>query len=108
MTRILGFPLLALMLAAVPAHAQRAKSSIPELDAEGKAGEIARAQFRKSLEKFDRIDANKDGAIDQAESDKAFSDYEKASFAEKDKNKDGKLSWEEFLGHDKWKKDALK
>lgn len=100
--------LLPLALAAAPLHAQRAKSIVPDLDAEGKPGEIARAQFRKSVEKFDRIDENKDGAIDRAEADKQFSEYEKGGFDGRDKNKDGKLSWEEFLGHDRWKKDALK
>jgi hypothetical protein len=95
--------------AALPVHAQRGvKSAVPDLNAEGKPGEMARAQFKKTLEKFDRIDENKNGSIEKAEADKGMGEYEKATFDEKDANKDGKLSWEEYLGHDKWKKDALK
>lgn len=99
--------LLAAALAA-PALAQRTKTTIPNLDAEGKPGEIARAQFKKALEKFDRIDEDKDGSISKDEATRQFSEYEMSHFADKDKNSDGKLNWEEFLGHDRWKKDALK
>ena len=98
----------ALALASTPALAQRTKSVVPDLKAEGKPGEIARAQFKKAVEKFDKADEDKDGKISKAEADKHFGEYEKAAFADKDANKDGKLSWEEYLGHDKWKKDALK
>jgi hypothetical protein len=96
-------------VAAFPAQAQRGvKSIVPDLNAEGKPGEMARAQFKKALEKFDRADENKSGFIEKAEADKGLGEYERATFDEKDSNKDGKLSWEEYLGHDKWKKDALK
>ena len=97
-----------LALASAPVLAQRTKSIVPDLSAEGKPGEIARAQFKKAVEKFDKADEDKDGKISKAEADKHFGEYEKAAFIDKDANKDGKLSWEEYLGHDKWKKDALK
>lgn len=103
------FILLALVSAlSATAYAQRTKTIIPDLNAEGKAGEIARAQFKKALERFDKGDEDKDGFISKAESDKNLGEYERASFDDKDKNKDGRLSWEEYLGHDRWKKDALK
>ena len=91
----------------VPAHAQRVKSAVPDLNADGKPGEMARAQFKKALEKFDRVDENKNGFIEKAEAEKGLGEYERATFDEKDLNKDGKLSWEEYLGHDKWKKNAV-
>ena len=100
----------AVLLAAgsAPAHAQRGmKSVVPDLNAEGKPGEMARAQFKKALEKFDRVDENKNGFIEKAEAEKGLGEYERATFDDKDQNKDGKLSWEEYLGHDKWKKDAV-
>lgn len=97
-----------LLATSVTVQAQRAKTIIPDLNAEGKPGEIARAQFKKALERFDKADEDKDGFISKAESDKNQGEYERAAFDEKDKNKDGKLTWEEFLGHDRWKKDALK
>lgn len=97
-----------LALSSAPSLAQRTKTIVPDLNAEGKPGEIARAQFKKAVEKFDRADEDKDGRISKEEADKHFGEYEKAAFADKDTNKDGKLSWEEYLGHDKWKKDALK
>jgi EF hand len=110
-SRLIAFLLAAtgITLAAPPVQAQRGvKSVVPDLNAEGKPGEMARAQFKKTLEKFDRVDENRNGSIEKAEADKGMGEYEKATFDEKDLNKDGRLSWEEYLGHDKWKKDALK
>lgn len=96
------------VLCSGPVLAQRQKSAVPDLNAEGKPGEIARAQFKKSLEKFDKVDENKDESISKDEATKHFSEYEMSHFADKDKDSNGKLSWFEYIGHDKWKKDALK
>lgn len=96
------------LLPTAPAFAQRQKSTVPDLNAEGKRGEIARLQFRKMLEKFDSTDEDKDGDLSKDEATRHFNEYDMGRFAERDKNNDGRLSWEEFVGHDRWKKDALK
>lgn len=89
------------------AHAQRTKSLVPELDAEGHKGDMARAAEKKAVERFDKADADKDGFISKEEA-QATLPYIAENFDKYDKNKDGKLSWEEFVGHDKWKREGAK
>lgn len=97
-----------LVLTLSPAHAQRgAKSVVPELDAEGVKGDMARAAQKKANERFDKADADKDGFIAKDEAVAAMP-YIAENFAKYDKNNDGKLSWEEFIGHDKWTREAVK
>lgn len=99
--------LLALLAPFSIAHAQRTKSLVPELDAEGHKGDMARAAEKKAVERFDKADADKDGFISKGEAS-ATLPYIAENFDKYDKNKDGKLSWEEFVGHDKWKREAAK
>lgn len=103
------FLALALTVLALPsAHAQRGvKSVVPELDAEGHKGDMARAAQKKANERFDKGDADKDGFISKAEAVAAMP-YIAENFAKYDKNEDGKLTWEEFIGHDKWAREAAK
>ncbi|HET6718460.1 MAG TPA: hypothetical protein VFH22_02355 [Rhodocyclaceae bacterium] len=111
----MSFPLSRLVLALAltafalpPAHAQRGvKSVVPELDAEGVKGDMARAAQKKANERFDKADADKDGFIAKAEAVTAMP-YIAENFAKYDKNEDGKLTWEEFIGHDKWTREAVK
>ena len=104
--RSAGF-LLALLLPCSLAHAQRTKSTVPELDAEGHKGDMARAAQKKAIERFDNADADKDVFISKDEAVAALP-YIAENFDKYDKNKDGKLSWEEYVGHDKWKHEAVK
>lgn len=95
-----------LVLGLPPAHAQRGiKSVVPELDAEGVKGDMARAAQKKANERFDKADADKDGFIAKAEAVTAMP-YIAENFAKYDKNGDDKLTWEEFIGHDKWTREA--
>jgi hypothetical protein len=93
--------LLALLLAApVVANAQ---SRIPSLDRDGRAADVGRAARQKAVERFDGADADKDGKLSRAEvSERA---YLSDNFGQLDKNGDGFLDWEEFIGHDRWKKE---
>ena len=102
------FLALALTVLVLPqAHAQRTKSAVPELDAEGHKGDLARAAQKKANERFDKADADKDGVVSKDEAVAAMP-YIAENFAKYDKNEDGKLSWEEFIGHDKWTREAAK
>lgn len=94
------------VLVAPAVHAQRAKTVVPNLDAEGVKGDMARAAQKKANERFDKADANHDGVISKEEAAKALP-YIAENFEKYDKDNDGKLSWEEFIGHDKWKRGAV-
>jgi len=98
---------LGLVLALPVAHAQRTKSMVPELEAEGHKGDMARAAQKKANERFDKADADKDGLISKEEA-AATLPYVAENFEKYDKSKDGKLTWEEYLGHDKWKREPAK
>lgn len=93
-------------LAAPAVQAQRAKSAVPNLDAEGVKGDMARAAQKKANERFDKADADHDGTISKSEAAAALP-YIAENFEKYDKDSDGKLSWEEFIGHDKWKRGAV-
>ena len=99
--------LAAVGLALSPAYAQRTKTIVPELDAEGHKGDMARAAQKKANERFDKADADKDGQVSKEEAMVAMP-FVGENFAKYDKDKDGKMTWEEFLGHDKWKREAAK
>ena len=92
---------LAMILAlAFPALAG-AQTIVPELDQTGRPGEIARMVFEKSSRQFASADANGDGRL-SAEEVATVSPFKANSFARFDKDADGFLSWQEFVGHDRW------
>lgn len=99
--------MLCALLPASSVHAQRSKSLVPELEAEGVKGDMARAAQKKANERFDKADADRNGQISREEA-AATLPYVAENFEKYDKNKDGQLSWEEFIGHDKWKRDTAK
>lgn len=90
-----------LAMAVLTLPAAHAQNMVPKLDVEGRRGDIARLAKQRAQEKFDNADADKDGKLSKAEVDKALP-YLGETFAEHDKNKDGFLSWEEYIGHDRW------
>ncbi|NMG32436.1 hypothetical protein [Aromatoleum evansii] len=98
----LAAALLALVLAAPLSAA--AQSRIPSLDRNDHLGEVGRAARQKAIERFDGADADKDGKLTREEVTGRFT-YLSDNFEQQDKNRDGFLDWEEFIGHDRWKKE---
>lgn len=106
--RTLGCAAAALLLAAAfPAAAQRTRSVVPELDDNGRRGEIARIAEKRAEERFDRIDTDKDDRLSPQEL-AATAPYMAENFKAYDKNSDGFLSWHEFVGHDRWERAGRK
>jgi hypothetical protein len=81
-----------------------AQSVVPPLDQDGRKGDMARMAHQRAMEKFDQADADKDGKLSPQETAGSLP-YMADNFARYDKNKDGFLSWEEYVGHNRWKKE---
>jgi EF hand domain-containing protein len=84
--------------------AAAAQSRIPSLEQEGRRGDVGRAAQKKAVERFDSADADKDGRLSRAEVSARF-EYMAENFDRMDGNGDGALDWNEFVGHDRWKKE---
>lgn len=95
--------LLGALCASSPALAQRTRSVVPDLDDDGRRGEIARIAEKRAEERFDRTDTDKDDRL-TAQELTVTAPYMAENFKNYDKNEDGFLSWEEFVGHDRWKR----
>jgi len=87
----------------VLSHVCHAQSVVPPLEQEGRKGELARLAYQQAIDKFDRADADKDGRLTTEETAKTLP-FMAENFSRYDKNNDGFLSWEEFVGHNRWKK----
>ncbi|MEO5660520.1 MAG: EF-hand domain-containing protein [Polaromonas sp.] len=92
-----------LVVAASVLGLANAQTSVPRLDETGHRGEIARKMKAKAAAQFDAADADKDGKLSKTEA-ATISDYYASIFEKNDANKDGFLSWEEFVGHNRWPK----
>lgn len=104
MRRISVFVMTSVMMGAFFSFAQ-AQTIVPNLDETGARGDIARKMKDKSVAEFDAADTDKDGKLSREEVDKAKTlNYFSANFDKHDRNKDGFLDWNEFVGHDRWKK----
>lgn len=79
------------------------KTMVPNLDQEGRRGDIARLAKEKAIAKFDAADADKSGKLSRDEVGKAFPYMEK-NFDKLDLDRDGALNWEEYVGHNRWPK----
>lgn len=77
------------------------QTMVPKLDMEGRRGDVARLAKERALEKFNAADTDKDGRISRQEAEEHLP-YFAEKFSERDKNGDGFLSWEEYVGHDRW------
>lgn len=79
------------------------QTMVPKLDQEGRKGDMARLAKDKAVERFDALDADKDGRLSRDEAAQGAT-YMAENFERLDKNKDGFLSWEEYVGHNRWTK----
>ena len=86
------------------AYAQKQESRIPALDEISRKGDMARLAEKNAETKFDAADDDKDGVLSRAELAKHMPFFDQ-KFERFDKNKDGVLGWEEYVGHDKWKRE---
>ena len=80
-----------------------AETMIPKLDQDGRRGDVARMAKQRALDSFTTADTDGDGKLSRQEVEKT-SPYLAERFNERDKNGDGFLSWEEYVGHDRWPK----
>lgn len=80
---------------------QESKSIVPDINEEGRRGDIARKMLERSSATFLKADENRDYRISLAEATKHIPHIGR-DFARYDKNNDDGVSWEEFTGHDKW------
>lgn len=91
------------LLLAFPALSE-AQTRIPTLDQKDHMGDVGRYAHQKAVERFDAADSNKDGRLSREEVAERFS-YMSENFDRMDLDHDGVLSWEEFVGHNRWKKE---
>ena len=95
------------LVVALNAHAQSPalplSSTVPHAGEASRKGDMARLAQQKSEERFDAADEDKDGQLSRAEVAKHLP-YFDANFERYDKNRDGLLSWDEFVGHGQWKR----
>ncbi|HYD94703.1 MAG TPA: hypothetical protein VEC01_05205 [Noviherbaspirillum sp.] len=96
-----AIPLFFLLAAATCAQAQ---TVVPKLDQQGRKGDMARLAAKQAQERFDGADADKDGRVAPEEAAKALP-YVAEHFGRYDKDKDGFINWEEYVGHNRWKKE---
>jgi Ca2+-binding EF-hand superfamily protein len=94
------------LLGTVPVWAQTRTATpntiVPDQGEVSRKGDMARLAQKKSEDLFSAADEDKDGRLSRTEVAKHLAFFD-ANFERYDKDKDGFLSWEEFVGHDKWK-----
>ncbi|MCB1914790.1 MAG: EF-hand domain-containing protein [Rhodocyclaceae bacterium] len=95
--------ILPLLLFVALAPAATAQSVVPDLDQQGRSGDIARRVQEKAARQFDQADSDKDGHL-TAEEVASVSPFKARAFDQFDKNGDGRLDWPEFVGHERWRK----
>lgn len=83
------------------AGAAAAQTIVPKADDPGHKGEVARLAQEKARAKFAAIDENKDDRLAREEVARHFR-YLAENFDKHDADKDGFLSWEEYVGHNRW------
>ena len=85
----------------LPAAPVVKKSIIPDINAEGRRGEIARMMLRKSTRQFLETDFDKDNRISPVEAEE-YLPFISHEFERYDRNGDQAIDWQEFVGHDQW------
>lgn len=92
--------LVAALLLPPVAHGQ---TMVPKLDQEGRRGDVARLAKQRAQERFAALDKDGDGRLSRDEVGQDSS-YLADNFEVRDLNHDGYLSWEEFVGHNRWER----
>ena len=90
-----------IILSSQVAVSQAQKSIIPDINANGQRGEIARKMHARSSQRFLRADTNQDYLISPQEAAENLTFISK-KFSHYDSNGDNSLSWQEYLGHNEW------
>lgn len=97
------FALRSLTVGTLLVSAAYAQTMVPKLDQEGRRGDVARLAKQRAQERFAAADKNGDGKLSRDEVAQE-SPYLADKFDERDLNHDGVLSWEEFVGHNRWER----
>ncbi|MCB1910170.1 MAG: EF-hand domain-containing protein [Rhodocyclaceae bacterium] len=92
--------LLSCLWASLPA-ATLAQTAVPDLDQQGRRGDIARRVQEKAARQFEQADRDGDGHLTEQEV-ATVSPYKARAFSQLDANGDGVLDWQEFVGHSRW------
>ena len=77
------------------------KTVIPDINAPGHRGDIARRILARTSEQFLNADMNRDYLISVDEAGQHLPHVSR-EFSRYDRNQDGSLTWQELLGHDEW------
>lgn len=107
MVRLLAVLLLLVSMSFSSAYAQRTKTIVPDLDTEGHKGDMARAAKKKANERFDKFDENGNGVLEKSELE-THAPYKAKNIEKYDTDGDGALTWQEFVGHDRWERESSK
>lgn len=94
---------LCVVAGALLASTAAAQTMVPKLDQDGRRGDVARLAKQRAQERFAAADKNGDGKLSRDEVAEG-SPYLADKFDERDLNHDGFLSWEEFVGHNRWER----
>ena len=78
-----------------------ASSIIPDMNDQGRRGDVARIMMEQAEDRFLRADLNRDYLISPEEARQELGHIGN-NFSRYDKNRDGSVSWQEMLGHSKW------
>ena len=77
------------------------KTVVPDINAPGHRGDIARRVLARTSEQFLNADINRDYLISVDEAGQHLPHVSK-EFSRYDRNQDGSVTWQELLGHDEW------
>ena len=77
------------------------KTIVPDINAPGHRGDIARRVLARTSEQFLNADMNRDYLI-SAEEARQHLPHVSKEFSRYDRNQDNHVSWPELLGHDEW------
>ena len=84
-----------------PIEPLQTKTIVPDINAVGHRGDLARKILADASAKFLEADENRDYRISVEEAGTHFPHISRA-FSNYDKDSDGGISWQEYVRHDQW------